>query len=178
MWGFFYFKCWRTGRDSNPRPPAWQAGILTDWTTGPHISQHLYFYFIALVHESVKMWWAVQDSNLWPMPCKGIALPTELTAQDYTLFSAHLVGGAYSNHVKLWVNLFFTDSLNFSWKFKKRLQNKHLWSVFALGGKISRLCLRVVILAQNFHSILRKPIYVRNSNKTLHLHRVVFNFNF
>ena len=27
---------WRSGRDSNPRPPAWQAGILTNWTTGPY----------------------------------------------------------------------------------------------------------------------------------------------
>ncbi len=27
---------WRSGRDSNPRPPAWQAGILTNWTTAPH----------------------------------------------------------------------------------------------------------------------------------------------
>ena len=26
---------WRNGRDSNPRPPAWQAGILTSWTTTP-----------------------------------------------------------------------------------------------------------------------------------------------
>ena len=26
---------WRSGRGSNPRPPAWQAGILTNWTTGP-----------------------------------------------------------------------------------------------------------------------------------------------
>ena len=31
---------WRCGRDSNPRPPAWQAGILTSWTTAP-IFQHL-----------------------------------------------------------------------------------------------------------------------------------------
>ena len=28
---------WRPGRDSNPRPPAWQAGILTNWTTRPHL---------------------------------------------------------------------------------------------------------------------------------------------
>ena len=31
-------KCWallRSGRDSNPRPHAWQACILTNWTTGP-----------------------------------------------------------------------------------------------------------------------------------------------
>ncbi len=26
---------WRPGTDSNRRPPAWQAGILTNWTTGP-----------------------------------------------------------------------------------------------------------------------------------------------
>ena len=27
-------------------------------------------------------WWAVQDLNLWPPPCKGGAQPTELTAHD------------------------------------------------------------------------------------------------
>ena len=26
---------WRSGRDSNSRPPQWQCGILTNWTTGP-----------------------------------------------------------------------------------------------------------------------------------------------
>ena len=26
---------WRPGWDSNPRPPPWQGGILTNWTTGP-----------------------------------------------------------------------------------------------------------------------------------------------
>ena len=26
---------WRSGRDSNPRPLAWQASVLTNWTTGP-----------------------------------------------------------------------------------------------------------------------------------------------
>ena len=26
---------WRSGRDSNPRPPPWQGGILTNWTTRP-----------------------------------------------------------------------------------------------------------------------------------------------
>ena len=28
---------WRRGRGSNPRPPAWQAGVLTNWTTGPYV---------------------------------------------------------------------------------------------------------------------------------------------
>ena len=34
----FFVSAWfseRYGRDSNPRPPAWQAGILTSWTTTP-----------------------------------------------------------------------------------------------------------------------------------------------
>ena len=26
-------------------------------------------------------WWVVQGSNLWPSPCKGDALPTELTTR-------------------------------------------------------------------------------------------------
>ena len=29
------FLSWRSGRDSNSRPRAWQARILTNWTTGP-----------------------------------------------------------------------------------------------------------------------------------------------
>ena len=28
---------WRPGTDSNRRPPAWQAGVLTDCTTGPNM---------------------------------------------------------------------------------------------------------------------------------------------
>ena len=32
----------RAGRDSNPRPPPWQGGILTNWTTGPKICRELY----------------------------------------------------------------------------------------------------------------------------------------
>ena len=30
-----YSRLMRTGRDSNPRPPPWQGGILTNWTTYP-----------------------------------------------------------------------------------------------------------------------------------------------
>ena len=29
---------WRSGRDSNPRPPPWQGGILTNWTTRPMVA--------------------------------------------------------------------------------------------------------------------------------------------
>ena len=35
-------KRWRSGRDSNPRPPAWQAGILTNWTTGPNCGDRIW----------------------------------------------------------------------------------------------------------------------------------------
>ena len=51
---------WRRRRGSNPRPPAWQAGILTSWTTAP-------------------LWWKLQGSNLWPSACKADALPAELS---------------------------------------------------------------------------------------------------
>ena len=35
VWINYNMNNWRNGRDSNPRPPAWQAGILTSWTTTP-----------------------------------------------------------------------------------------------------------------------------------------------
>ena len=53
-------KNWRLRRGSNPRPPAWQAGTLTNWATEPYI------------------WWKQQGSNLWPSACKADALPAEL----------------------------------------------------------------------------------------------------
>ena len=34
----------RSGRDSNSRPHAWQACILTDWTTGPSFSLELFLF--------------------------------------------------------------------------------------------------------------------------------------
>ena len=30
-------KKWRPGTDSNRRPPPWQGGVLTNWTTRPKI---------------------------------------------------------------------------------------------------------------------------------------------
>ena len=32
-----YRSIWRPGWGSNSRPPAWQAGVLTNWTTGPKL---------------------------------------------------------------------------------------------------------------------------------------------
>ena len=58
---------WRPGWGSNPRPLAWQASVLTNWTTGPG-------------------WWELQGSNLWPSACKADALPAELSSRS-SLFS-------------------------------------------------------------------------------------------
>ena len=54
---------WRPGWGSNPRPLAWQASVLTNWTTRPK-------------------WWGQQGSNLWPSACKADALPAELCSHD------------------------------------------------------------------------------------------------
>ena len=51
------------------------------------------------------------------MPCKGIALPTELTARS---------GDAHFNDLKAEVNLFLTDSFIFPEKAIFWLNNKHL----------------------------------------------------
>ena len=57
---------WRLRRGSNPRLPAWQAGILTNWTTGPCDQRK----------------WEQQGSNLWPSACKADALPAELCSHN------------------------------------------------------------------------------------------------
>ena len=69
-------KKWRPGRGSNPRPLAWQASVLTNWTTRP---------------KKYKKWWALQGSNLWPPACKADALPTELSAHSIHSFWSTLL---------------------------------------------------------------------------------------
>ena len=51
---------WRRRWGSNPRPPAWQAGVLTNWTTAP------------------GKWWTMTGSNCRHPACKAGALPAEL----------------------------------------------------------------------------------------------------
>ena len=69
---------WRSGRDSNPRPSAWQADILTNWTTA------------ALKTFNVKAWWALTGSNRRHSACKADALPTELSAlYDFIVCVVH-----------------------------------------------------------------------------------------
>ena len=54
----FLLKKWRSEGGSNPWPPAWQAGILTNWTTGPRCMP----------------WWAFRDSNPGPIGYEPTAL--------------------------------------------------------------------------------------------------------
>ena len=62
---------WRPERGSNPWPPAWQAGILTSWTTRPHINSR------CAVHNSQflgSIFWAlflflIMHSALWFVHC-------------------------------------------------------------------------------------------------------------
>ena len=61
---------WRTGRDSNPRPPAWQASILTSWTTSPHV-------VLAPGVEPGTHWLQISCSTNWATPaqtCKHYCL--------------------------------------------------------------------------------------------------------
>ena len=44
-----------------------------------------------------KIWWVVQGSNLRPSPCKGDALPAELSTQEYScfIFPVQLLSNSY-----------------------------------------------------------------------------------
>ena len=94
------------------------------------------------------------------MPCKGIALPTELTAQDYTLFGAHLVGGAYSNHVKVWVNLFFYRFLKNLLKSQKVDAKQALVIVFWSCRQNLPIILMSCYTRANFSFNVWKPIFM------------------
>ena len=47
------------------------------WIFLPEIKKGL-----SIKDNPFHIWWAVQDLNLWPPPCKGGAQPTELTARN------------------------------------------------------------------------------------------------
>ena len=52
---------WRLGWGSNPRPPAWQAGALTNWATEPNFNIKLF-------------WWAFTDLNRGQTGYEPVAL--------------------------------------------------------------------------------------------------------
>ncbi len=68
---------WRPGRGSNPRPPAWQAGALTNWATGPNC----WCFILCLL-----AWWAFTDLNRGPTGYEPVAL-TNWAKGPYNLWS-------------------------------------------------------------------------------------------
>ena len=99
-----YSSKWRPGRGSNPRPPAWQAGVLTSWTTWPftgiHLTNEIHYniykrtckvffngrgrktrtldtrFWRPLLYQLsyTPMWWAFGDSNPGPTGYEPAAL--------------------------------------------------------------------------------------------------------
>ena len=66
---------WRPGRGSNSRPPAWQAGALTNWATGPYCLLVLNQHLLSLISPSNKIrWWTFTDSNRGPTGYEPVAL--------------------------------------------------------------------------------------------------------
>ena len=86
---YSHFFCWRPGTGSNRRPLAWQASVLTNWTTRPY-----------------NKWWSLQGSNLWPPACKADALPAELSDRvPLTCFSIQDIFYIVNTYFKIF--LFF-----------------------------------------------------------------------
>ena len=80
---------WRPGWGSNPRPLAWQASVLTSWTTGPY-------------------WWELQGSNLWHPACKADALPAELNSRLFHIVNLYRVNNIINyNRRRLKCQYFF-----------------------------------------------------------------------
>ena len=46
---FFKGKIWRPGWGSNPRPLAWQASVLTSWTTRPYYNASVKLWVVGLL---------------------------------------------------------------------------------------------------------------------------------
>ena len=76
---------WRPETGSNRRPPAWQAGALTNWATGP------YRLF------SLKFWWAFTDLNRGPTGYEPVAL-TNWAKGPINLFATNGRGSETRTH--------------------------------------------------------------------------------
>ena len=67
---------WRSGWGSNPRPPAWQAGVLTNWTTEPNGLPYLMNSHSPRKSQAKWkiQWWTFTDSNRGPTGYEPVAL--------------------------------------------------------------------------------------------------------
>ena len=82
----------RTGRDSNPRPPPWQGGILTNWTTDPKL---------ILTHLKLHH----------PSHCSGWQSPRWVRSKKFTGFSYPFVH--HNKYISISV-VTFSSSVNYS----------------------------------------------------------------
>ena len=57
-------KHWRPGRGSNPRPPAWQAGVLTNCTTGPNNRCFAFLVGLQGLEPRTNRLWADRSDQL------------------------------------------------------------------------------------------------------------------
>ncbi len=72
------------------KPPCWTGQIPPCEVCPAKLKPDAARSFGPAASGFLQIWWAVQDLNLWPPPCKGGAQPTELTAQ--ILSSIYLPG--------------------------------------------------------------------------------------
>lgn len=73
-----------SSRTSSSRSPHSSWKTIRQWVcTGLQIKKRFCNVLRQREPSEFIIWWAVQDLNLWHLPCKGSALPTELTAHNF-----------------------------------------------------------------------------------------------
>ena len=96
---------WRPGRGSNPRPLAWQASVLTNWTTGPYGGNNRdRTYDILLVRQ------ALSQLSYAPMPSRF--------CHSLAAFTVYKIPSAMSSSFWFFLNGLFVIFLNVSALFK------------------------------------------------------------
>ena len=86
--GMGLIKKWRPKTGSNRRPPAWQAGALTNWAIGPYMRHCRDAIPDTIPWQTV--WWAFTDSNRGPTGYEPAALTAELKARRWDTATAML----------------------------------------------------------------------------------------
>ena len=78
---------WRPGRDSNPRPLAWQASVLTNWTTRPYLKLFNYLVGLHGLEPRTNRLWAdsSNQAELKAHPTISIAWQFEIACLWYTI---------------------------------------------------------------------------------------------
>ena len=91
-------KKWRPGTGSNRRPLAWQASVLTNWTTGPPLggNNRARTYDPLLVRQMLS-----QLSYAPMLRCRGVLLPTTIDTIHYWNEFVNINFGFFSNNFNI-----------------------------------------------------------------------------